>query len=135
LAPPAGATIRHHGDVLEVNTVRGGKFKLQSDSPRGWIAATVGGDLLLEQAGAGEADGPPDGGCTTGVYSHSGLGYSELELLTPEVHLAPGEDLERVLTLSIHAIPDAGTQGLARLIRETVGEVDAAAKADPARAE
>ena len=43
----------------------------------------------------------PDGGCTAEVYSNFGLGYTEIETLSEERVLKPGEILANTLHITI----------------------------------
>lgn len=79
----------------------GAETKLGSDSPRGWIAAAKGTNLVFESV-ANSANGTyPDGGSVVEVYSNEGLGYSEIETLSPELDLEPGTVLENVLRIEL----------------------------------
>lgn len=123
--PPADEVlIRTDPAVLMVDTRRAGEIKIGSDSPRGWIAAQRG-DLLIFERAVGRPDAAvfPDGGCRTELYSNSGLGYSEIETLSEERSLAPGEAIENVLTISLHRIPaDMTDTELAARLRAIAGE-------------
>jgi hypothetical protein len=101
-----------------------GEFKLCSDSKRGWIAALKGDVLIIEQARGDTANGTyPDGGCTVEMYSNAGLGYTEIETLSVEVPLKPGESLQNMLVIDL--IP-AGTNrtacALAQQVCDALGE-------------
>ena len=89
------------GDAVVYAVAPGAETKLGSDSPRGWIAAARGSNVVFESV-ANETSGDyPDGGCVVEVYSNEGLGYSEIETLGPEVDLAPGAVLENVLRIEL----------------------------------
>ena len=79
----------------------GAETKLGSDSPRGWIAAARGADVVFEAVANTAAGDYPDGGCVVEVYSNQGLGYSEIETLSPELPLEPGTVLENVLRIQL----------------------------------
>ena len=79
----------------------GSETKLGSDSPRGWIAAAKGTNLIFESVSNSTTGEYPDGGCIVEVYSNQGLGYSEIETLSPEVLLAPGTVLENTLRIEL----------------------------------
>lgn len=101
----------------------GAETKLGSDSPRGWIAAARGTNVVFESV-ANTADGDyPDGGCVVEVYSNEGLGYSEIETLSPEWALAPGAVLENVLRIQL-ATSESPPMGcaLAKTARGLAGE-------------
>ena len=90
----------------------GAETKLGSDSPAGWIAAARGTNLVVETV-ANPAEGAyPDGGCVVEVYSNEGLGYSEIETLSPEIALAPGTVLENTLRIVL-ATTDKPLRGCA----------------------
>ncbi len=79
----------------------GAETKLGSDSPRGWIAAAKGTHVIFESVANSATGDYPDGGCVVEVYSNQGLGYSEIETLSPEVVLAPGTVLENTLRIEL----------------------------------
>jgi len=79
----------------------GAETKLGSDSLRGWIAAAKGTNVIFESVVNSATGNYPDGGCVVEVYSNHGLGYSEIETLSPEVNLAPGTVLENTLRIEI----------------------------------
>ena len=79
----------------------GAETKLGSDSPRGWIAAAKGTNLVFESVANSATGDYPDGGSVVEVYSNQGLGYSEIETLSPELVLAPGTVLENVLRIEL----------------------------------
>ena len=79
----------------------GAETKLGSDSPRGWIAAARGADVVFEAVANSATGDYPDGGCVVEVYSNQGLGYSEIETLSPELNLEPGTVLENVLRIQL----------------------------------
>jgi len=79
----------------------GAETKLGSDSARGWIAAAKGTHIIFESVVNSATGDYPDGGCVVEVYSNQGLGYSEIETLSPEVNLAPGTVLENTLRIEI----------------------------------
>ena len=79
----------------------GAETKLGSDSPRGWIAAAKGTNVIFESVANAAEGAYPDGGCVVEVYSNHGLGYSEIETLSPELNLAPGTVLENTLRIEL----------------------------------
>lgn len=102
-----------------------GEHKLGSDSPRAWIAAQKGEVLLVEHVRPHDAEASyPDGGCTVEMYSNSGLGYTEIETLSAEKNLRPGEVLENTLTFHCYQLikPDLPDCELADKVRELIGE-------------
>ncbi|NQT94337.1 MAG: hypothetical protein HQ559_16380 [Lentisphaerae bacterium] len=93
-----------------------GEHKLGSDSKRYWIAAEKDGVLLVERVVRNlppvthrTATAPPlvypDGGCRLEMYSNTGLGYTEIGTLSPEVRLLPGQQLENTLAIELHPFP------------------------------
>lgn len=127
--PPTGAVTRATGDVVVVDVRAGTEHKLGSASPRGWIAAQREGILLLERATSVQPGGDfPDGGCRIELYANSGLGYTEIETLSEERTLAPGQALENILVISLHRVaPDLGDAEFAARVRELLGETPPAA--------
>lgn len=91
------------GDAAVYRVAPGAETKLGSDSPRGWIAAARGTNLVFESVANSATGAPPDGGCVVEVYSNEGLGYSEIETLSPELDLEPGTVLENVLRIQLAA--------------------------------
>ena len=89
------------GDAAVYRVSPGAETKLGSDSPRGWIAAARGTDVVFEAVANTVAGTYPDGGCVVEVYSNQGLGYSEIETLSPELDLEPGTVLENVLRIQL----------------------------------
>lgn len=79
----------------------GAETKLGSDSPQGWIAAVRGTNLVLETVANAATGDYSDGGAVVEVYSNEGLGYSEIETLSPEIALEPGTVLENVLRIRL----------------------------------
>jgi hypothetical protein len=79
-----------------------GEHKLCSDSKRSWIAAQKGGVVIVERATSEDTQGArPDGGCAVEMYSNAGLGYSEIETLSVEKKLLPGESLQNLITVDL----------------------------------
>lgn len=111
------------GEAAVYRVSPGAETKLGSDSPRGWIAAVRGTNVIFESV-ANQAPGDyPDGGCVVELYSNHGLGYSEIETLSPEVALAPGTVLENTLRIALFttAAPLAPCP-LAATVRARAGE-------------
>lgn len=119
---PGGTQVTACADAL-VYDAASGEHKLCSDSKRGWIAARKGGTVLIERATEGPAGQHPDGGCTVEMYSNAGLGYSEIETLSAEMKLLPGESLQNTLILQCVPVTNAMTAcGLAEFVRGVLGE-------------
>jgi hypothetical protein len=102
--PPSTEHVTAHGDVAVYDCAVGGEHKLGSDSRRRWIAAQAGGRLILARMDA-EDGSFPDGGCTVEMYANSGLGYAEIETLSPERPLKPRENLHNLLIIECHTLP------------------------------
>ena len=101
-----------------------GEHKLCSDSKRSWIAAQKGNAVIVERATSESTQGDhPDGGCAVEMYSNAGLGYSEIETLSVEKNLLPGESLQNVITVDL-LDADRGLSSceLANRIRGFLGE-------------
>lgn len=115
---PSRQQLARCADAAVYRVSPGAETKLGSDSPRGWIAAARGSDLLFESVANAATGDYPDGGSIVEVYSNQGLGYSEIETLSPEIDLERGTVLENVLRieLSATAAPLAGC-GLAAAVQ------------------
>jgi hypothetical protein len=123
--PPATQLLaRAEGGVLVLDVKNGTEHKLGSDSPRGWIAAQRDHVVIIEHATTTQPGGDfPDGGCRVEVYANRGLGYTEIETLSEERVLQPGEVLENTLTLSFHLVEATlDHTALAQRVRELLGE-------------
>ncbi len=124
---PAQNQLGNCGDVAVYRVADGTETKLGSDSPRGWIAAAKENLVIFESIRNTAQGAFPDGGCVVELYSNHGLGYSEIETLSPEVHLAPGQVLENMLTLSLVSTESPLAEcPLADFIRNVAGEAPAA---------
>ena len=56
----------------------------------------------MERATSEDTQGThPDGGCAVEMYSNAGLGYSEIETLSVEKKLMPGEALQNLITVDL----------------------------------
>jgi len=97
--PLDGATggIAAHGrDMHEIDFAGAGyqAHKLGSDAQPAWIAARRGQVLITQRVIRSTGTGDyPDGGCSVELWWDARAGYAELELLSPERNLAPGESL------------------------------------------
>ncbi len=106
--------------VYEAGT---GEHKIGSDSRRAWVAAQKGRVLLIEKAEGDQNGRFPDGGCTVEMYSNAGLGYSEIETLSVEKNLQPGESMQNTLTLECIPTPaGAGACKISDRVRSALGE-------------
>lgn len=101
-APPADLMMWHN-DTMMYFADQPGEAKFGGKDPSGWVAARKNGCLLLEQAvPEREPTTPyPDGGCTAEIYSNHGLGYTEIETLSEEIVLKPGEILANTLHITL----------------------------------
>ncbi|HEY8239813.1 MAG TPA: hypothetical protein VIH35_00115 [Kiritimatiellia bacterium] len=122
--PGAEMTTRADGAVA-FDLAQGTEHKVGSDSPRAWIAAQKGDALILAYARGGDAGGEfPDGGCRTTFYANSGLGYTEIETMSVEKKLAPGERLENTVRIELYKVaPDLPAEQLIQKIRQWRGEI------------
>ena len=98
---PSSGQLATCGDSAVYRVSPGAETKLGSDSPHGWIAAAKGPHVIFESVENPSSGTYPDGGCIVEVYSNQGLGYSEIETLSPEVLLAPGTVLENTLRIEL----------------------------------
>lgn len=89
------------GDAVVYRVQPGQETKLGSDSRRGWIAAARGTNAIVETVMNRTEGEYPDGGCVIELYSNHDLGYSEIETLSPEAELAPGQVLENTLRIEL----------------------------------
>ena len=100
-AEPAGR-LSACSNAWVFNARNGTEHKLGSPSERAWIAAQRGDLALVERVMNEPRPEPfPDGGSRVEVYSNTGLGYCEIETLSPEVNLKKGERLQNRLVLEI----------------------------------
>ncbi len=111
---PGGAELKHlnfepaDGLVKECATGRvfdargGAEHKLGSVSDEAWIAAQRENLALIERVENEPSKAEyPDGGCRVEMYSNSGLGYCEIETLSPETQLKSGERIQNRLVLEL----------------------------------
>lgn len=101
-----------------------GEHKLCSDSKRSWIAAQKGGVVIVERTTSEDTQGiRPDGGCNVEMYSNAGLGYSEIEMLSVEKKLLPGESLQNLIAVDLlEADSSLSICELADAVCATLGE-------------
>lgn len=109
--------------TLVYNTT-GGEHKLCSDSKRSWIAAQKDNTVIVERVVSKITEGTrPNNGCTVEMYSNAGLGYSEIETLSEEKKLLPGESLQNVVAVDLlDANANLSACELANKICAAVGE-------------
>ncbi len=103
--PPAEIT----ADCVSARVYRvadGTEHKLGSDAPAAWVAARRGDRLLVARARGDTGGGAwPDGGCRVEFYSNRGLGYTEIETVSAERTLKPGESMTNTVTLDLFHLP------------------------------
>lgn len=106
------------GDITIFRTGAGGEIKLGTDSPRHWIAAALPEHVLVESVEPKSEGNFPDGGCRTILYANPAYGYAELETLSPEVMLEPGQALENILRMEIlPGVPPSDAAAWADVLR------------------
>ena len=104
-APPGDEHITDCGSVKVYSTDIAGEHKLGSDSRHAWIAARKDNTLIVERT-VGNPEGPyPNGGCTVQMHASVGLGYTEIETLSPEIILQPGDSLRNTLMIECYEFP------------------------------
>ncbi len=124
---PGPEHIQWCGDTIVYDAQLGGEHKICSDSERHWIAAMRGGTVLFERVKERNAVGAgyPDGGCRIEMYAHRGLGYAEIETLSEERVLEPGETLENALVMRLFRVsPDLDSCALSDAIQIRIGEME-----------
>lgn len=97
LEKSTGVVAAHGLDTTEIDFAGAGHqaHKLCSDAQPAWLAAKRGDVLIAQRViRSSETSGYPDGGCPVELWWDARSGYAELELLSPERNLAPGESLE-----------------------------------------
>lgn len=102
-----------------------GENKVGSTSPRSWIAGRKGNLVLILSAKPGDASGNfPEGGCRVQMFTSKPLGYSEIETLSEERALAPGETVANTVTMELFRAP-APVSGcaLATWVEQLLGEI------------
>ncbi len=116
--PPPPERIVAVEDVLVFHPARGGEYKFGTGPADAWVAGQVGEWVLIERSHH-KITGPlPDGGCSVEIYANSGLGYAEIELLTPELLLEAGDYLESTLIMECQPLPsDSDDAQAARQVR------------------
>jgi hypothetical protein len=135
-APPPKDMVARCESSRVVRVGLGTEHKLGSSSARTWIAGRRGRVLLLLRGAGEDPQGTfPDEGCAVEVYANKGLGYAELEILTPERLLAPGEHIENTVTIECHSLPTHVTScSLAEIARRIVGETQLSPSPTPTEA-
>ena len=103
--PPSTSHIERINGMLVFDARRDGEFKIGTLASNHWIAAELGGALILERMQTTATGTFPDGGCSVELYSNSGSGYTEIETLSPEQHLATGEASDNLVVVDCHFFP------------------------------
>lgn len=106
--PPQNESLELCADVI-VYRAGMGEHKLCSDSKKSWIAALKKGVILFVQVFNDDTlSSYPDGGCRVEMYSNSGLGYTEIETLSPETTFQGISALQN--TLIVRCFPAPATE-------------------------
>jgi hypothetical protein len=124
--PPASAMARCEG-AIAYSPLHGTEHKLGSNSTRAWVAALRGHDLLIVRAVEGDNPGTyPDGGCALQIYGNTGLHYGEIETLSREFVIEPGQTIDNTLHLSLHRLETlpATPCALVEIVRTLIGEIE-----------
>jgi hypothetical protein len=134
-APPTGQIHACPGAVVYETSA--GEHKLCSDSKSRWIAALKNGVWIVVRARHAHMDGPqPDGGCTLEMYSNAGLGYTEIETLSPETILEDNAAAQNELSVQIIEISRSDDAcRAAQELRRVMGDVPPETPAGPPREE
>ena len=102
---PTDADLRSCRNTLAYNARSGGAHKLGSDAQRAWVAAQQDEFVIVASAEGRTSGGAfPDGGCRVEMAAPTRLGYADIETLSEERMLAPGETLENVHTIRCYAV-------------------------------
>ena len=108
LAVPALASTNH--DVTVVNFAGAGAtaFKLCSSAQPAWVEArTARSRVVYRVTRADSQTGYPDGNCPIELWWCETAGFAELELLSSERNLAPGESLENEIEIEFSRLDPA----------------------------
>jgi hypothetical protein len=126
-APPPEDLVARCESSRVVRVGAGTEHKFGSASPRIWVGGRNGRTALLLRSARDDAEGRyPDQDCPVEVYANRGLGYAEIEILSPERVLAPGEHIENTVILECLALPgEAVSCRFADATRRFLGEVPA----------
>jgi hypothetical protein len=99
---PGTSMITRTDRAVVFDLAQGSEHKVGSDSPQAWIAAQKGDQVIVARATGGDQGGTfPDGGCRTTLYANKGLGYTEIETMSVERNLAPGESIENTVEIEL----------------------------------
>jgi hypothetical protein len=81
------------------------EIKIGSGSRESWVAGRCGSLFIIEDSRSKNQDGIfPDNGCSIELYANRGLGYAEIENLSIEKNLMPGESLANTLHIQLVAM-------------------------------
>lgn len=102
-SPPDAETLPLCNETAVFNTATDVETKIGAYSTNSWVAALAGPHLLIETASPSSKpqSAYPDGGCSIEIYANKGLGYAEIENLSPEALLEPGETLANELRFTL----------------------------------
>jgi hypothetical protein len=97
---------RCQGDLLEIHRLPDLYSKYGTDSPQGWVAAVKNGWLFSEHCERRDGE-YPDQGCCTEVYTEIDdvAKMVELEVLSPQAWLKPGQSLGWTVAWNLQPIP------------------------------
>lgn len=122
---PGTNLLNQCGEVVVYHTGED-EHKIGSDSSRSWIGIQKQDMLLVASAEPpleDERASLPDG-CSIELYANAGLGYAEIETLSPEKNLAAGEKIQNRLTLTCYkALPRETPCDAAKQIQTFLGEI------------
>jgi hypothetical protein len=104
--PPPADLLSVCASATVLRVAHGTEHKVGSAAAEGWVAARRTEWLLVASARGSEEQGAwPDKGCRVELYSNRGLGYTEIETLSDERALKPGESMSNTLTLEAFHLP------------------------------
>jgi hypothetical protein len=97
----AAENIQINDGLLKLNPIIQNHQKIGADAD-GWIAGLVDNVLLVERFHYHEGTTYPDGGTSTTIYSN--VEFAELECLSPEKVLKPGEAIKHTIYWKLYRI-------------------------------
>ncbi len=127
--PPSEQWARCDGIIIYRSIA--GEHKFCSDSKRAWIAACRDDAwIAVKVQNESVAGFYPDGGCVLEMYSNAGLGYTEIETLSPEVTLDAGGSLQNeIIVRCLAPIESSDACDTAKALRSVFEPETAAAPA------
>lgn len=96
---PKPNELKRVGNVMVYDSRGGKELKIGADSKADWIAAQKSNQVVVVKMHTEERGSAPDGNCRQEFFSNPEANYAELETLSPEVRLAPGQTTENLLTI------------------------------------